>query len=97
MSTILCIILLVVFAVVQFIFSKKVSNKVSRYIPLIVSAMVTIFAVGLHIYARITYEMGAASESVLAENQYFAMFICIPALICLAGSIVGSLLGKAKK
>ena len=97
MSTILCIILFILFAAVQFILSKRVSNRIARYIPLIVSAMVTIFAVGLHIYARITYEMGAASESVLAENQYFAMFICIPALICLAGSIIGALLGKAKK
>lgn len=97
MSTILCIILFVVFAVTQFIMSKKISNKIFRYIPLIVSAVVTVFAVGLHIYARIAYEMGAASESVLAENQYFAMFICIPALICLVGSIIGSLIGKAKK
>ena len=97
MSTILCIILFIVFAVVQFILSNKVDNKILRYVPLIVSAMVTIFAVGLHIYARITYEMGAASDSVLSENQYFAMFICIPALLCLAGSVIGALLGKANK
>lgn len=97
MSVILCIILFILFAAVQFILSKKAGNKIARYIPMIVSAIVTIFAVGLHIYARITYEMGVASESVLAENQYFAMFICIPALICLVGSIIGALLGKAKK
>lgn len=97
MSTILCIILFITFAAVQFILIKKADNKIARYIPMIVSVMVTIFAVGLHIYARITYEMGVASESVLAENQYFAMFICIPALICLVGSIIGALLGKAKK
>ena len=97
MSTILCIILFILFAAVQFILSKRVSNRIARCIPPIVSAMVTIFAVGLHIYARITYELGAASESVLAENQYFAMFICIPALICLAGSVIGALLGKARK
>lgn len=97
MSTILCFILFILFAAVQFILSKRVSNRIARCIPLIVSAMVTIFAVGLHIYARITYELGAASESVLAENQYFAMFICIPALICLAGSVIGALLGKARK
>ena len=97
MSVMLCIILFVMFAAVQFILCKKAGNKIARYIPMIVSAMVTIFAAGLHLYARITYEMGAASESVLAENQYFAMFICIPALICLAGSIIGALLGKSKK
>ena len=94
MSTILCIVLFIAFAVVQFVLSKKASNKIVRYIPLVVSAVVTIFAVGLHVYARITYEMGMASESVLAENQYFAVFICIPALICLVGSVVGVLLGK---
>ena len=54
MSTILCIILFILFAAVQFILSKRVSNRIARCIPLIVSAMVTIFAVGLHIYANIS-------------------------------------------
>ena len=97
MSTILCIILFILFAGVQFILSKKIKSKIARYIPLIVSGMSLIFAIGLHIYARIIYEMGVASRSVLAENQYFAMFIFMPALICLVGSIIGVLLGKTRK
>lgn len=97
MSVFLCIVLFAAFAVVQLLLTQKATHKVIRYIPLILSTAVTVFAVGLHIYARITYEMGMASESVLAENQYFAMFICIPALICLVGSIVGLMIGKARK
>lgn len=97
MSIILCVILFVAFSLAQFLLNKKVNQKVVKHIPVIISAMITIFAVGLHIYARITYEMGAVSESVLAENQYFAMFICVPALISFAGSLVGLLIGKAKR
>lgn len=47
---------------------------------MVISAVGCMFAVGLHIYALITYNMGVVSESVLAENQYIASFILIPAV-----------------
>lgn len=97
MSTVLCIILFIVFAVAQLLFTKKATRKVIQYVPMLISAVGTVFAIGLHAYALITYHMGTASESVLAENQYFATFILIPAGICLIGSIVGFLIAKKVK
>ena len=97
MSTVLCIILFVVFAVAQLLFTKKATRKVIQYVPMLISAVGTVFAIGLHAYALITYHMGTASESVLAENQYFATFILIPAGICLIGSIVVFLIAKKVK
>ena len=97
MSIVLCIILFVVFAIAELLCTKKVTNKVVKNIPMIASAIGTVSAIGLHAYALITYHMGTASESVLAENQYFATFILIPAGICLIGSIVGFLIAKKVK
>ena len=97
MSIVLCIILFVVFAITELLCTKKVTNKVVKNIPMIASAIGTVFAIGLHAYALITYHTGTASESVLAENQYFATFILIPAGICLIGSIVGFLIAKKVK
>ena len=61
---------------------------------MLTSSVGCLFAVGLHIYAIITYGMGVVSKSVLAENQYFASFILIPAGICLIGAAAGFLIGK---
>ncbi len=97
MNIVLCIILFVLFAVTQLLFAKKATHKVVKYVPMLISAVGTVFAVGLHAYALITYHMGTVSKSVLAENQYFATFILIPASICLIGSIIGFLIAKKVK
>lgn len=97
MSIVLRIILFVVFAIAQLLCTKKATYKIVKYIPMLVSAVWTVVAIGLHAYALITYHMGTASESVFAENQYFATFILIPAGICLIGSVVGFLIAKKFK
>lgn len=97
MSIILCIILFAVFTVAQLLFAKKATHKKVKYIPMLVSAIGTVVAIALHAYALITYHMGTVSESVLAENQYFATFVLVPAAICLVGSIVGFLIAKKVK
>lgn len=93
-STFLCMVLFVAFASAQLLCAKSAAHKVIRYIPMLTSAVGCLFAVGLHIYAIITYGMGVVSESVLAENQYFASFLLIPAGICLIGAAAGFLIGK---
>ncbi|MCI9332522.1 MAG: hypothetical protein HFG05_10175 [Oscillibacter sp.] len=94
MSIFLCMVLFVAFALAQLLCTKHATHKVIRYIPMLISAFGCVFAIGLHIYALFTYSLGVVSESVLAENQYFATFILIPAGICLMGAVAGFLLGK---
>ena len=94
MSTFLCMVLFAAFALAQLLCTKHATHKVIRYIPMLISAVGCVFAIGLLIYARITYSLGVVSESVLAENQYFALFILIPAGICLTGAADGFLIGK---
>ena len=94
MRTLLCIALFVAFASAQLLCTKNAAHKVIWYIPMLTSAVGFVFAIGVYIYAIITYSMGVVSESVLAENQYFASFILIPAGICLIGAVAGFLIGK---
>ena len=89
MSTSLCMALFVAFALAQLLCTKHATHKV-----MLIPAAGCLFAVGLHIYAIITYNMGVVSKSELAENQYFASFILIPAGICLIGAAAGFLLGR---
>lgn len=96
-GTVLCIILFIAFAVAQLLCAKKATHKVILYIPMLISAIGGVFSIGLHIYARITYSMGAVSKSVLAENQYYATFILIPAGICLIGAVIRFLIGEKLK
>ena len=96
MSMALFVVLPVVFALLQLLFSKNFSNKVIGNIPVIISAVIAAFAIVLHILSLITYNCGIISRSVLVENQYFAAMLLIPAGICLVGSIVGVLIGKIK-
>ena len=94
MSTFLCIVLFVAFALAQLLCTKNATHKVIRYSPMLISVVGCVFAIGLHIYALIIYSMGVVSESVLAENQYFATFILIPAGICLIGAVAGFCLAR---
>ena len=49
MCIVLCIILFVVFAVAQLLFTKKATNKVDKYIPMLTSAVGTVAAIGAHL------------------------------------------------
>lgn len=97
MSIILCIGLFLCFALTEFLFAKMSKRKIIRVIPMLVATTGSLVAIALHIYALLTYSFGAVSKSVLAENQYFATFILIPAGICLIGSLAGYWIAKLFK
>ena len=74
----------IVFGAVQMLLSSKVRNALIRYLPIVVTVAGLLFCL-------VTYMgiFGTSSPSVVAENQSFAMFLCIP----IGGAFVGSLLG----
>ena len=85
MNTILVFIgFAVVFGAIQMLLSRKVKNIFVRSLP------IALTVVGL-LFCLVTYLgiFGTSSPSVVAENQYFAMVLCIP----IGGAFVGSLLG----
>ena len=97
MSIILCIGLFLCFALTEFLFAKMSKRKIIRVIPMLVATTGSLVAIALRIYALLAYSFGAVSMSVLAENQYFATFILIPAGICLIGSLAGYWISKLFK
>lgn len=74
----------IVFGAVQMLLSGKVRNALIKHLPIIVTVAGLLFCL-------VTYMgiFGTSSPSVITENQYFAMFLCIP----VGGAFVGSLLG----
>ena len=74
----------IVFGAVQMLLSSKVRNALIKHLPIVVTVAGLLFCL-------VTYMgiFGTSSPSVIAENQYFAMFLCIP----IGGAFVGSLLG----
>ena len=74
----------IVFGAVQMLLFCKVRNALIKYLPSAVTVAGLLFCL-------VTYMgiFGSNSPSVVAENQYFAMFLCIP----IGGAFVGSLLG----
>ena len=74
----------IVFGAVQMLLSSKVRNALIKHLPIVVTVAGLLFCL-------VTYMgiFGTSSPSVVAENQYFAMFLCIP----IGGAFVGSLLG----
>jgi len=79
----------IVFCAVQMLLSGKVRNALIRYLPIAVTVVGVLFCL-------VTYMgiFGTSSPSVAAENQYFAMFLCIPIGGALVGSLLGLLLSK---
>ncbi|MBQ7875509.1 MAG: zf-HC2 domain-containing protein [Oscillospiraceae bacterium] len=79
----------IVFGAVQMLLSGKVRNALIKYLPTAVTV------VGL-LFCLVTYMgiFGTGSPSVAAENQYFAMFLCIPVGGAFVGSLLGILLSK---
>lgn len=85
MKTILIFIgFAVVFRAIQMLFYRKVKNIFVKSLPLALTVLGLLFCL-------VTYMgiFGTSSPSVVAENRYFAMVLCIP----IGGAFVGSLLG----
>lgn len=83
------------FGIIQLILSKKSRHKIVTFIPIAITIMGLLFCLATYLGA-----FGTSSPSVIAENQYFAMFLCIPiggAFVgCLAGMLFAKMLEKHK-
>lgn len=84
-------IILILFAL-QFTLSTKVNNVFIEYLPISIIIIGLIFCLAAYIGA-----FGTNSLSVVAENQYFAMFLSVPLIASLIGSLIGILFYKLLK
>ena len=94
MSTFSVILLVALFSVIQMACLKKVSKKRLRYLPTAIGGAGVVIGIAIYYLCYIPFVMNMDSKSVLAENQYFALTICILFMPCLAGAVLGIVMAK---
>lgn len=94
MSTISVILLVIVFCLIQIAFLKKGNKKCAKYLPTVIGSIGVVVGIAIYYLSYIPFLMKMQSHTVLAENQYFALTICILFLPCLVGSFLGIILAK---
>lgn len=76
----------------QMLFLKKVKISILKYLPLIISIVGYLFCLCAYVGV-----LGSGSPSVVAENRYFAMFLCIPVSGAFIGCLLSLFLSKMQK
>lgn len=94
MSTFNVILLAILFCVMQIIFLKKANKKWIKYMPTFIGGIGVFIGFAIHCISYIPYVFQMNSQSVLSENQYFALTICVVFMPCLAGSLLGIAVAK---
>lgn len=84
--------IIVIFCVLQFIFSTKTNNPFIKYLLISVTTVGLLFSFVLYLGV-----FGTDSQSVIAENQYFAKFIGFPLGAGFIGCLLGLLIYKLLK
>lgn len=94
MSAISVILLVIVFCLIQIAFLKKGNKKWVKYLPTVIGSIGVVVGIAIYYISYIPFLMKMQSQSVLAENQYFALTICILFMPCLVGALLGIVMKK---
>ena len=94
MSTFGVIALVVLFCIMQMLFIKKVNRRWIKYIPTEIGCIGVVIGLVIYYISDIAFNLNMYSQSVLSENQYFALTIWIMITPCLVGCILGIILAK---
>ena len=94
MSTVSVILLVIIFCIIQIVLLKKANKKLTQYIPTCVGGIGVLIGFAIYYVSYIPFYLKIYSHSVLSENQYFALSVCILFMPCLVGSFLGIVLAK---
>ena len=94
MNTFSVIFLVVLFCITQIMLFKKVNKKWIKYLPTIIGAVGVVIGFAIYYISYIPFLLEMQSQSVLSENQYFALMICILFMPCLVGGLLGVVMAK---
>ena len=94
MSTYSVILLVALFCITQIVILKKVSKKWVKYLPTSIGGVGVVLGLVIYYFSYIPFVLKMDSKSVLAENQYFALMICVVFMPCLVGGLLGIVLAK---
>ena len=94
MNTVSVIFSVVLFCITQIILFKKVSKKWVKYLPTAIGGAGVVIGFAIYYISYIPFLLEIQSQSVLSENQYFALMICIVFMPCLVGGLLGIVMVK---
>ena len=94
MNTVSVIILVILFCIAQIVLMKKVSKKWVKYLPTIIGGAGVVTGFAIYYISYIPFLLEMQSQSVLSENQYFALMICVLFMPCLVGGLLGIVMAK---
>lgn len=94
MNTFSVIILIVLFCITQIALLKKVNKKWVKYLPTAIAGVGVVIGLAIYYISYIPFLLKMQSQSVLSENQYFALTICVLFMPCLVGALLGIVLAK---
>lgn len=88
------IFMVLVGSILQMSAMRITRKKLIKYLPILMTVFGVLITVIIHTSSGIWYGLDLISKSVMAENQYFAMFIGVPMMAGLLGCLIGIFLVK---
>lgn len=92
MKILLPILILAIFSSIQYVMASKVKCRAVKFLPMIISSLAASSCLVIYLGSY-----AISSDSVMAENQYFAAFLGTYTGIAMIGSILALIITKFSK
>ena len=94
MNAISVILLVIIFCIIQISLLKRVNRKWMKYLPTAIGGIGVVVGIAIYYISYIPFLLELQSQSVLSENQYLGLTVCILFMPCLVGALLGSIMKK---
>lgn len=94
MSAISVILLAIIFCIIQISLLKKVNRKWMKYLPTAIGGIGVVVGIAIYYISYIPFLLELQLQSVLSENQYLGLTVCILFMPCLVGALLGIVMKK---
>ena len=94
MNAISVILLVIIFCIIQISLLKRVNRKWMKYLPTAIGGIGVVVGIAIYHISYIPFLLELHSQSVLSENQYLGLTLCILFMPCLVGALLGIVMKK---
>lgn len=94
MNAISVILLVIIFCIIQISLLKRVNRKWMKYLPTAIGGIGVVVGIAIYYISYIPFLLELQSQSVLSENQYLGLTVCILFMPCLVGALLGIIMKK---
>ena len=94
MNAISVILLVIIFCIIQISLLKRVNRKWMKYLPTAIGGIGVVVGIAIYYISYIPFLLELQSQSVLSENQYLGLTVCILFMPCLVGALLGIVMKK---